>query len=235
MSLQNPNLEPGLQIGDYTLGSLIETDTDRQVWSGQQVSVKRKVEIVCYYGPDPDSFLADVRIKASVDDGAFGLVYEAIPTEEFIAFAREVLPSKSLSSIAQHRLFLLPVEVTRIIAQVAGSINQLERRGIARTEFDGSDIRLGLNNNVRIRNLAKAGPITNDLSSRQAFSSVLRELLEFGQPGATRMGTLLDYIEGTDLQPPIYLEPDREVGPSSRRSTRSSNGSPSSLEPHSRE
>ncbi|MGJ8725090.1 MAG: formylglycine-generating enzyme family protein [Roseibacillus sp.] len=203
MSQQIPVLESGLQIGDYTLGSLIESDIDRQVWSGEQVSVKREVEVVCYYGPDPDGFLTDIRVKAIVEDGVFGLVYEAIPTEEFIAFAREALPSKSLASVAHDRQHLLPIEVTRVIAQVAGAMNTLERRGIARTDFDGKDIRLGLNNTVRIRNLAKAGPAADDNSSRQAFASVLRQLLEFGQPGATRMGTLLDYIEGTELQEPI--------------------------------
>ena len=203
MSQQIPTLEPGLQIGDYTLSSLIETDTDRQVWAGEQVSVKREVELVCYYGDDRDGFLADIRVKASVADGVFGLVYEAVPTEEFIAFAREVLPSKSLATVAHDRQYLLPVEVTRIIGEVASAICSLERRNIARTDFDGGDIRLGLNNTVRIRNLAKAGPYTDDLSSRKAFAGVLRQLLEFGQPGATRMGTLLDYIEGTDLQEPI--------------------------------
>lgn len=203
MSPHIPVLESGLQIGDYTLGSLIESNTDRQVWSGHQVSVKREVEMVCYYGSDPDGFLADIRVKASVEDGVFGLVYEAVPTEEFIAFAREVLPSKSLASVAQDRLYLLPVEVTHIIEQIATTLKNLERRGIARTDFDGADIRLAPHNVVRIRNLAKAGPIDSDLRSRQALATALRKLLEIGQPGATRMGTLLDYIEGTQLPEPL--------------------------------
>ena len=95
-----PNLQPGLQIGDYVLGSQIQSAADQQVWLGEQVSVKREVEIVCYFGSNPEEFLADIRVKAMVEDGVLGLVYEAVPTEDFIAFAREVLPQKSLASIA---------------------------------------------------------------------------------------------------------------------------------------
>jgi hypothetical protein len=198
-----PNLEIGLQIGDYVLSSRLETFPDRQVWLGKQVSVKRKVEIVCYYGPDPESFLADIRVKARVEDGVLGLVYEAIPTKEFIACAREVLPRKSLATIAEDDLPLLPVEITRIISQIATTLKTLDKRGIARNNFDGSDIRLGLDNAVRMHNIAKDGPRIDDADSRRALAEVLRKLLKIGQPGATRMGTLLDYIEGTETQPAI--------------------------------
>ena len=198
-----PALDPNLQIGDYVLGQRLEVYDDRQIWLGQQVSVKRKVEIVCYYGPDPEGFLADVRVKARVEDGLLGLVYEAIPTEQFIAFAREVLPQKSLASIAHERLHLLPVEVTRIISQVAASLHTLEKRGIAHNDFTGKDIRLGPDNTVRIHNIAKDGPRLDDSESRHALADALRKLLKIGQPGATRMGTLLDYIEGTETQPAI--------------------------------
>lgn len=203
MSQPNPNLEAGLQIGDYMLVSQLELGPDRQVWLGEQVSVKREVEIICYYGPDPDGFLADIRVKAMVEDSIFGLVYEAVPTEEFIACAREALPEKSLFSISNGQQYLKPIEVTRIINQVAGALRNLDKRGIARNDFDGSDIRLAPDNSVRIRNLAIAGPQHDDSPSRQAFAGVLRPLLQIGEPGATRMGTLLDYIEGTENQEAI--------------------------------
>lgn len=198
-----PSLEPGLQIGDYVLISQLEAQDHCQVWLGKQVSVKREVEVVCYYGPDPEGFLADVRVKARVEDGVLGLVYEAIPTEGLIAFAREVLPEKSLTLVAKQGLPLLPVEVTRIIFQVAGTLKSLEKRGIAYENFAGTDIRLGADNAVRIQNIAKDGPALDDGPSRRALAEVLRTMLKVGQPGATRMGTLLEYIEGTPEQSAI--------------------------------
>ena len=198
-----PNLQPGLQIGDYVLGSQIQSAADQQVWLGEQVSVKREVEIVCYFGSNPEEFLADIRVKAMVEDGVLGLVYEAVPTEDFIAFAREVLPQKSLASIVADRQHLLPVEVTRIIAQIAATFHSLENRKIAREDFDGQDIRLTPQNVVRIVNIAKAGTPQNDQTSRQALSKALNGLLKTGEPGATRMGTLIAYIKGTSTQEAI--------------------------------
>ncbi|GHC60573.1 SUMF1/EgtB/PvdO family nonheme iron enzyme [Roseibacillus persicicus] len=203
MSQSIPHLEPGLQIGDYLLTQLIETAVDRQVWLGEQISVKREVEIVCYFGPDPERFLADIRVKAMVEDGVFGLVYEAVQAEEFIAYAAEVLPERSLARLAAEHQPLTPLEVTQIIAQVAGALSSLDKRGIAREDFGPKEIRFGPHNNVRIANVTNSGPQTNDMPTRRAFVDTLVERIEFGQPGATRMTTLLEYIKGTETQSPI--------------------------------
>lgn len=198
-----PNLQPDLRIGDYVLGSRIRSSTDRQTWLGEQVSVKREVEIICYFGPKPEEFLADIRVKAMVEDGVLGLVYEAIPTEDFIAFAKEVLPQNSLTSLAASKELLLPAELTRIIAQIAEAFHSLEERNIAREDCNGQDILLTAQNEVRITNLAKAGEPQDDQASRQALAKVLSSLLKTGEPGATRIGTLIDYIKGTDAQKAI--------------------------------
>ena len=62
-------------------------------------------------------------------------------------------------------------------------------------------------NTVRIHNIARAGE-PRERRSILALSSrtALRSLLQIGQPGATRMGTLLDYIKGTETQEPITWE-----------------------------
>lgn len=203
MSDSVPTLEPGFQIGDYVLNTLLSSNTSQQVWLGEQISVKREVEMVCYYGPDPEQFLADIRVKAQVEDGVLGLVYEAIPTEQFIAFAREVLPEQSLAGLVHEKNILKPSDVTRIIEQVSGAIDSLEKRGIARRTFDASDIRFTEDQSVRIHNIAKSGQTTDEKGSRLDFAESLRSLLQIGQPGATRMGTLLDYIEGTETQDAI--------------------------------
>ncbi len=197
---------PGLQIGDYILESLLETSENQQVWLGEQISVKREIEMVCYYGPEPEQFLADVREKAKVEDGILGLVYEAIPTEHFIAFAREVLPQRSLATISEQGEHLSPFQVCSIIKQVSGAIHSLTKRGIASRPFDINDIRISDQNQIRIHNIAHAGEPNDDLASRSALTKTLRKQLQIGQPGATRMGTLLEYIEGTDSQAPIPWE-----------------------------
>lgn len=203
MSQSTPILEPGQQIGDYLLTALVETAVDRQLWIGEQISVKREVEISCYFGPAPQEFLDDIRIKAMVEDGIFGLVYEAVQAEGLIAFAAEVLPAQSLAVLAREGQFLSPIEVTRVISQVAGALSALDKRGIARHDFGANDIRIGPQNVIRIKNIARAGTPSDDNSSRYAFAESLKQLLEFGRPGATRMETLLEYIKGTETQAPI--------------------------------
>lgn len=203
MSNPLPTLSPGFQIGDYVLKTLLDKTEEEQVWLGEQISVKREVEIVCYYGANSEQFLANARVKAQVEDGILGLVYEAVPTEEFIALAREVLPNRSLSTLAQEGILLSPLEVTRIIDQVTGALDSLEKRNIAQEPLQEHHIRISDKNEVRLYNIAQGGEPTDDSNTRKAFAGSLRKLLEFEKPGATRMATLLDYIEGTETQEAI--------------------------------
>lgn len=210
MSKSLPYLEPGLQIGDYSLKSLVDSSEFQQVWLGEQISVKREVELVCYYGPNTDDFVADIRVKARVEDDVLGLVYEAFPTDQFIAFARELLPARSLHSIIQDEAQLSPREVNEVIKTVGGELDLLSKKEIAVRPFTAHDIRLSPTLEVRIDNIAKAGPVVDEQSSRDEFTSSLRQLLRIGEPGATRMSTLLDYIQGTETQAPISWQQARE-------------------------
>ncbi len=203
MSQPSPHLKPGFQIGDYSLTSLSESLPDRQIWLGRQVSIKRKVEVVCYFGENRESFLADAQTQAKIEDSIIGLVYEAIATKDFIALAREVLPTKSLQAIAQYRVQLLPIEATRILSQIAGALAVLERQGIAQQDLKTSDIRLGIDNAVRLQNIAKAGPRETTALTRQALTAIFRPIVKSGQPGSTRLSSVFDYIEGTPEQAPI--------------------------------
>lgn len=195
--------EEGLQLGDYVLRSLIAREIDREVWLGEQTSVRREVEVVCYHGEDTGGFLADVRIKAVVEDGVLGLVYEAVEFEGFTAFVREVLPAKSLADCLQGGRGMTPHELTRILAQVATSLNVLTEKGIAFEGLTASDVHLDSQGRVRLRNVACVASETGDHETRMALTSACRKLLEVGQPGATRIGTLVDYIEGSDVKSPI--------------------------------
>lgn len=198
--------EEGLQLGDYVLRSLIVQQSDREVWLGEQTSVKREVEVVCYHGADTQGFLADVRVKALVEDGTLGLVYEAVEFEGFTAFVREVLPARSLADGLQGGQGMTPHEIVRVLAQVATSLNVLTKKGIAFEELTTADIRLDPQGRVRLRNVACVASPTGDSETRRALTSAFRQVLGVGQPGATRVGTLLEYIEGSELKNPISWE-----------------------------
>lgn len=203
MSESSFQFEEGLQLGDYVLRELIARYDDRELWSGEQTSVKREVEVVCYHGADSPGFLADVRVKAMVEDGTLGLVYEAVEFEGFTAFVREVLPASTLADKLQRSAKMSPHEMTRIISQIATALDILAKKGIAREVLTPSDVHLSPQGRVRLRNVACAGEPSGDEETRFQLTGAFRQMLEVGQPGATRMGTLLDYIEGSELKSPI--------------------------------
>lgn len=195
--------EEGLQLGDYVLRRLITRYSDRELWLGEQTSVKREVEVVCYHGTDPQGFLADVRVKAMVEDGTLGLVYEAVEFEGFTAFVGEVLPASTLADKLRRSEKISPHEVTRLISQIAASLSILAKKEIACETLTPADVHLSPQGRVRLRNVACAGKPSGDEETRSQLAGAFRQMLEIGQPGATRMGTLLDYIEGSDLKSAI--------------------------------
>ena len=195
--------EEGLQLGDYILKAPVSQQDDREIWLGEQLSVKREVEVVCYYGDDSEGFLADARVKAKVEDGVLGLVYEAVEFEGFTALVREVLTGMSLETILGSGVPLKPIQMTRMLSQIAGSLEQFDQKELARETLLPEDIHYDEQGRVRLRNIASAGAVRDDMETRRVISHALGKTLEYGQPGSTRMGTLLSYIEGTDSQSPI--------------------------------
>ena len=117
---------PQFKLGDYVLKSLITKFPDRELWLAEQVSVKRMVQVVCYHGNDTEDFLHDVRAKAMVDDGVFGLVYEAVEFEGFTAYVGEVLPEKNLEKLEARTISAL--EIAQMLSQIAGALYGLNKK-----------------------------------------------------------------------------------------------------------
>ncbi|MEM9079812.1 MAG: SUMF1/EgtB/PvdO family nonheme iron enzyme [Verrucomicrobiota bacterium] len=203
MPKTRPQLEPGNQLEDYILGELLSEDHERQLWLAHQQSINREVEVEIYFGPDEAEYLENVRVKASVDDGVLGLVYGAIPGDGAVGVVREVLPQQSLADLNTQAEHLLPKQVTGIIRQVARALGSLHQQGLAYEPFDSRDIRLAPHGVVRMRNVARSSQPAEDSASRVDFVQALRQVLQTGHPGATRMATLLQYIEGSPEQTAI--------------------------------
>ena len=192
---------PQFKLGDYVLKSLITKFPDRELWLAEQVSVKRMVQVVCYHGNDTEDFLHDVRAKAMVDDGVFGLVYEAVEFEGFTAYVGEVLPEKNLEKLEARTISAL--EIAQMLSQIAGALYGLNKKGIAYHDLIRSDVRFDDQMHVRLRNVACARKPKSDQATRDMLVTSLRPLLQVGDPGATRIGTLLDYIQGLDEKLPL--------------------------------
>ncbi|MDP0492020.1 MAG: SUMF1/EgtB/PvdO family nonheme iron enzyme [Verrucomicrobiota bacterium JB023] len=197
MSHDLSELAPGVVLGDYELVEILENSADRVIWLARQQSVKRQVEIHFYLGDDRELFLETVRVKASVDDGVMGLVYEVIEEGHLLGFTREHLKGESLQEMAERGARLTPLEISRIIRTIAASLERLEVRGLGQCRLDSSRVKLDERQVIRMDNIASPVLDSSMGEARHSIAETLRTILQLGQPGATRMSSLLDYIEGT--------------------------------------
>jgi hypothetical protein len=184
---------------------------DREVWLGDQLDQGRKVEIVCYTGGSPAAFLADARIKQAVKDAIYVEVYEIIESGGIVAAARELLPARSLATMAKEGKQLQPVEICRILSEIAEPLRFLETHGIPWVGLSAEDVRFDDEARVRIRNVAAAANRRSTRETREKLVPVLNQLLLTGLLGSTRVQTLLDLMAGSRLRSPIAWEEIHEV------------------------
>jgi len=197
------DLSHGQRIGDYVLETKLSSDGEQEAWSARQGSVNREVVLEFYSGPDPETFVEDMKVKASLTHRVWGLVYEGIEHEGRLGFTRERLPEESFATLAADGRTFKPRSLFHLLTQVSSSIIYLRERGIGYEPIAATDIRLGDMEVVRISNCAHAGGISaaNDILTREALANALRELLKKGYPGGTRMMALCDLIDGQGDEP----------------------------------
>ena len=204
------------QLGEYRLKHLLAANPVSITWLAEQVSVSRNVlvdELRTERVDLRDSFLADIRVKASVDHPLIGSVYEAVSEPGLCFYAHELLPGVTLAERKQAGQPFEPAQLAHILRRVAEAHLQHEVLGHATSPMDLDAVYEDEHGVIRLQNLAIAGSRTEDQSVRDIvhFGNVLIPLVAEGQPGATRMLTLFSWMRGESLEAPITWGQTRDI------------------------
>ncbi len=203
-------------LGEYRLKTLLSENTVIRRWLAEQVSVSRRV-LVDELKPGPtaprEEFLADVRAKAAVDHPLIGSVFEAVAEPDCCFFAHELLPGASLEERREAGEPMKPARLAHVIRRVAEAELHQEGAGIATSPLGLEHIHLDDHGVIRVENLAEGGPRSIDHSFRDIarLGDKLRALVADGQPGATRMLTLLGWMRGEGLESHLGWEQVRDI------------------------
>jgi formylglycine-generating enzyme required for sulfatase activity len=203
------------QLGEYRLKELIGENSLSLTWLAEQISVSRLV-LVDELRPDrsdqKDAFLADIRAKASVDHPLIGSVFEAVAEPGLCFYAHELLTGVTLAEREKAGLAFLPARLTHLLRRVSDAQIQHEALGHSTSPFALDAVHLDEHGVIRLKNLTIAGPRTSDQSERDIvhLGSALIPLVAEGQPGATRLLTLLSWMRGEGIQAPINWEQVRD-------------------------
>lgn len=196
------------QLGEYRLKELLDENAISTTWLAEQVSVSRLV-LVDELRPDAedqrDAFLADVRAKAAVDHPLIGSVYEAVAEPGLCFYAHELLVGATLAERAKAGETFLPSRLAHVLRRVSEAQLQHETLAQSTLPIHLDAVHLDDHGVIRLKNLAIAGPRTDDQSPRDIthFGKALVPLIASHQPGATRMLTLLGWMRGDGLDAPL--------------------------------
>ena len=208
----NPIPEDRL-LGEYRLKQLLDENTLTRTWLAEQVSVSRLVLVdELLEESQRHAFLANVRVKASVDHPLVSSVYEAVDEPGLCFYAHELLPGVSLLERKNNGHPLSPARLAHILKRVAEANLQHENLSHATSLLEIDSIYLDEHGVVRLKNLAIAGPRTPDQSTRDIvqLGAALTELVASGQAGGTRFLTLLSWMRGDGIENPIRWDQTRD-------------------------
>ncbi len=200
----NPESDERL-LGEYRLQELLHENALSRTWLAEQTSVSRKV-LVDELRPENEArregFLADVRAKAAVDHPLIGSVYEAVAEPGRCFFAHELLPGPTLAESGSP---WLPARLAHVLRRIAEANLQHEALDHATSLLSPDAIHVDEHGVIRLKNLAIAGPREPGQSVRDVvhLGTTLGALVAAGQPGATRLLTLLGWMRGEGLEAPI--------------------------------
>lgn len=195
----------GQYSGDYHFKELVSENDLSRSWLAEQISISRTV-LVEELKPErfdhKESFLADVRAKASVDHPLIGSIYEAVAGEDRCFFAYELLHGATLENHGKVGEPLPPVMLAKLLRRMSEAQFHLETVGYATTPLNLAHIHLDEHSLLRFDNPVIAGPRDPGQSS-QDIARLGKELIPLvvdGQPGTNRMLTLLAWMRGEGLE-----------------------------------
>jgi formylglycine-generating enzyme required for sulfatase activity len=203
------------RLGEYRLREFLAENSVTRTWIAEQTSIGRLV-LLDELRPDQpgemENFLADVRAKAAVDHPLISSVYEASAEPGQCYYAHELLPGVTLATRVRAAEPLLPARLAHLLRRVAEAQLQHEALGHATSPLTLHAIHLDEHGVVRLGNLAIAGARAPDESVRDLthLGTALVPLVADGQPGATRLLTLLGWMRGDGLEAPITWSQTRD-------------------------
>jgi hypothetical protein len=198
--MQEPSIDR--RLGDYILKEFLGEGPVTFSWLAEQASVHRDVllsELRPELLGERDSFIADIRAKASVDHPLIGSVYEAVSVGEHCFFTSERLAGATLADRINAGAPFKPVRLAHILRRVAEANLHFESRNQASTPLDTADIHIDDHHGlVRLTNLAVTGKRdpSNSAEDIHTLGNSLPSLVADGHPGTTRVLTLLAWMRG---------------------------------------
>ena len=198
--------DPDEQLsGDYRFKELVSENPVSRIWLAEQVSISRQV-LVEELRPErfehKEAFLADVRAKAAVDHPLIGSVYEAVNGEDRCFFAYELLPGVTLEDRGKVGEPLPPGRLAKLLRRVSEAQFHHEAAGQATAPLSLANIHLDEHDVVRPDKPAPTGTRDPGHSTQDntPLGEALSPLVADGQPGATRMLTLLAWMRGEGVE-----------------------------------
>lgn len=203
-------------LGEYRLKELLYETSFVRTWLAEQVSIQRRVlvdELKPERADQMDAFIADVRAKAAVEHPLIGSVYEAVAEPGCCFFAHELLPGTTLRERRTSHARFKPARLTEYLHRIAEVHHMHETLGQATSPLGLQHAHLDDHGVLRLDNLAISGPRTPEQSSRDILylGERLPELVSDGQPGTTRLLTLLGWMRGEGVEHPVDWSQVRDI------------------------
>lgn len=203
------------QLGDYLLKEIISESPGQTHWLAEQSSVQRAVVLIELTDlTQRDSFLADVRAKASVDHPLIGSVFEAVSEDDRCFVALEHINSQSLADRLAVNEPLKPADLAHLLRRTAEAMIQLSNSSTATEPLTPTSIHLDKHGVVRLDNIARHD--TTDPESETAdiarLGQSLPPLVADGHPGGSRILTVLAWMRGEGIEQPLTWEQVRSYG-----------------------
>lgn len=195
-------------LGDYRLQEKVLETPHAYRWLAEQVSVGRKVQVDELKPELLDQrgfFIADVRAKAAMKHPIVASVFEAITEDDHCYYAHEFLPGRVLSVRIEAREPMKPFDLAHLLRRIAEVQAQLETQRQSSAPLNLRNIRIDDHGVLRMDNLAQGGLRAADETARDMvyLGQVMPPLVADGQPGTTRLLTLLGWMRGEEVEAPL--------------------------------
>lgn len=175
-------LEPGTQLGDYRLLSVLHADDDIAIYEAEQISMQRRVALKILFRKhrrDPawvNAFAEEARSRALVSQQNISLVYEAAQEQGVNFYTMELINGRSLASIAEAGEKLDDELAYEVLACCAEALRYLQGSGVRFRPLTASGIFV-VGDTARIAN-----PVKNSAAFESEPGEQMRLLAEALRP-----------------------------------------------------
>jgi hypothetical protein len=192
-----------VSFGGYLPENCIAADSHTRTWLATQLSVGRMVwieELIADSDSERDTFLADVRSKAAVENPIVGSIYEASADDGICYYTYELLHGKTLAESKANGEKLPPELVVQVLSKIAEVCTYYDAQNIASSPLGLEQIFIDESGVIRLKNLATSEERLPDhsLGDMMRIGRLLEALVDTQQAGASRCLALLAWMRGED-------------------------------------